>query len=100
MIPKLAWVNDLFSLVSQATAGDIKSVSIEEVADPLKKLVVFKLGREWSSKNYKPFQTLAHAFARANDCLLERIRRRPDAFVLEILIKRRLAPESRKNPLD
>ena len=99
MIPKLAWTTELLAVVNHATDGDIIGMDVEEPADPLKKLVVFRLSREWTGKNYRPFQTLAHGFAKANDCVLERIRARPGALVLEVLIKRRLGPRMEKNPL-
>lgn len=97
--PKLAWVPTLQTLVNHATEGDLVTWRIEEQADPLKKLVVFQLSKDWVPKNFKPFQTLAHAFAQANDCVLERIRARPGALVLEVLIKRRFGPKMQKNPL-
>lgn len=98
--PKLAWVPILQTVVNHATEGDLTSWHINEGVDPLKKLVVFNLSKGWVSKNFKPFQTLAHGFAAANDCVIHKIRYlTPRSLLLEVLIKRRFGPKMEKNPL-
>ena len=64
------------------------------------KLVVIDFGGVLAKGDYGLIQKLAHAFAKANDCVIERIRRRsPRVLVLETLTKRRLGPVHDKNPL-
>lgn len=73
--------------------------SMEDHVDPLKKLVTLELGEELGKGDYQPIQKMVHGFAKANDCVVERIRRRPKKLVLEVLIKTRLGPRMNKNPL-
>lgn len=70
-------------------------------ADPLKAFVKFDLHETLSGKDYHPFCNIAHGFAKANDCLLERVHRGEDgALTLEVLLKRRLGPTMKVvNPL-
>lgn len=77
------------------------SISFEvlETVDPLKKLVVLRLGEELGKGNYQPVQTICHAFAKENDCVLQRIRREPGKLILEVSTKTRLGPVMNKNPL-
>jgi hypothetical protein len=96
--PKLGWVEELRNSLALAMGSSI-SVAVEEPADPLKKLVVLTFGDKLLKGDYKPLQQMAHHFAKANNCVLERIRRRPGALVLEVLVKTRLGPVSDRNPL-
>ena len=98
MHPKLLWIEELRCSLALATGSSI-TASLEEHADPLKKLVVLTFGDRLLRGDYRPLQIMAQYFAKANDCVLERIRRRPNALVLEILVKRRLGPASSLNPL-
>jgi hypothetical protein len=96
--PKLGWVEELRSSLALAMGSSI-TVTIEEPADPLKKLVILTFGDRLLKGDYKPLQMMAQYFAKANNCVLERIRRRPGALVLEVLVKTRLGPVSAHNPL-
>ena len=98
MHPKLNWVEELRSSLALVMCSSV-TVTIEEPADPLKKLVVLTFGDRLLKGDYKPLQVMARHFAQANDCVLERIRRRPKALVLEVLVKTRLGPVSAHNPL-
>jgi hypothetical protein len=98
MHPKLAWIPGLQEALNGAMGISIVA-TVEDHVDPLKKLVVLTFSEEIRKGEYQPIQHLAQGFAKANDCVLERIRRRPKALVLEILTKRRLGPISDKNPL-
>jgi hypothetical protein len=96
--PKLAWVEELRNSLALAMGTSIVT-TVEDHVDPLKKLVVFTFGDKMMKGDYRPLQTMAQAFAKANDCVLERIRRRPNALVFEILVKTRFGPVMKKNPL-
>ena len=100
--PKLEWVEELRNSLALAMGSSIV-VSVEDNADPLKKMVVLTMGDKLLKGDYNPIQRMAHAFAKSNNCVLERIRRRPNALVLEILIKNLRTPvldrEPSKNPL-
>lgn len=99
MGPKLQWVHELTSSVGLAMACQV-TPSLEDHADPLKKLVVLTFADPMGKGDYQPLQRMVHGFARSNDCVVERIRRRgPKVLVLEVLIKNRLGPPARKNPL-
>lgn len=74
-------------------------VAYEDHVDPLKKLAVLKIRDPLKKGDYNAVQTMAHGFAKANDCVLERIRNREGALVLEVLIKVRLSPLRARNPL-
>lgn len=101
MGPKLQWVHELASSAGLGMACSI-TVTLEDHCDPLKKMVVLTFGDKLIKGDYAPLQKMAHWYAKANDCTLERIRRRPNALVLEILIKNRQRPTDKvmaKNPL-
>lgn len=97
MHPKLAWVPELQQTLSAAMG--LVTLTIEDHVDPLKKLVVIRLPDRLQKGEYNPIQNLVRGFAKANDCVVERIRRRSGDLVLEILTKRRLGPVRDKNPL-
>jgi hypothetical protein len=96
--PKLAWVSEFQNSLSGAMGVQVV-VTIEDHVDPLKKLVVLTFPQELRKGEYMPIQNLAHGFAKNNDCVLYRIRRRPNALVLEVLTKTRLGQVMKKNPL-
>jgi len=100
--PKLAWTEELRKALSLAMGVGMSS-SVRDHVDPLKKLVVIDLADELKKGDYAPIQKLAHGFAKANNVVLERIRREPRRIILEVLLKTRLAPvldpPSDKNPL-
>src|SRR4051812_39185231 len=98
MLPPLAWIQEFHASFNRA--ADITShYSVEDTANPLQKNIVFHLAEPLGGNSYMPFQSLAHAFAKANNCILERIYNQPDKLILVITIKRRLGAESKKNPL-
>jgi len=99
MSPRLLWIYTLQIIINQATEGDLRSFVIEDDVDPLKKHVVFTLSKGWCSKNYKPFQVIAHEFAKANECYIEKIRHPEGKLILDLCIKRRLGPPMNKNPM-
>ena len=99
MNPKLAWVNELVGSLSVAMGVGVL-VKIEDTVDPLKKLVLLDLGHNDLGKgDWNPIQNLIHGFAKANNCVIHKIRRQKGQLSLEILTKTRIGPESRKNPL-
>jgi hypothetical protein len=98
MIPPLVWVSEFHASFNRA--ADISShFTVEDTASPLVKHVVFHLSEPMGGNSYLPFQTLAHAFAKANNCVLERIYHQKDKLVLVLGIKRRLGAAQKKNPL-
>jgi hypothetical protein len=99
MSPKLAWINELVGSLSVATGIGVIA-RVEDTVDPLKKLVILDLGdSELGKGDWNPMQNLIHGFAKANDCVVHKIKRHKGQLSLEILTKSRLGPESRKNPL-
>jgi len=98
VLPSLAWVAEFHASFNRA--ADITSrFTIEDTVNPLIKNAVFHLSEPLEGKSYKPFQTLAHGFAKANNCILERIYNYPDRLVMVICLKRRFGPVQKKNPL-
>lgn len=97
--PRLAWVVELQACLNRATGGQIKNVRYEQSVDPLKVHVHLDLHEEWEGKSYKHLVVIAQAFAKANDCVLERILKGKEGLVLEILLKRRLGPVMCRNPM-
>lgn len=98
MLPALAWIPEFHASFNRA--AEISSTySIEDTVNPLVKNVTFHLSEPMEGKSYMPFQTLAHGFAKANNCVLERIYHRPDKLILVIVIKRRFGPAKKINPL-
>lgn len=98
MHPKLVWVGGLCSSLSTALGTGV-SHRIEDTVDPLKKLVELNLGEELGKGDYKPIQTMVHAFAKSNDVVVHRIYHEPKKLILEVLTKVRLGPVQNKNPL-
>ena len=99
MSPQLDWVHEFIASINRATGGQIKSVFPIVNADPLRIFLKLDLYENWSSKDYKPFCNLAHAFARANNCVLERVYVGDSNLTLEVVLKRRLGPSMKNNPL-
>lgn len=100
MTPRLGWLAELQASLNRALGGQIRSIEVQNTIDPLKKKVFFKLHEELSSGDYHPLCRLAHGFALANDCILERVHKTQDSLQLDVLLKRRLGPPMRKNPLE
>lgn len=74
-------------------------VTVLDHVDPIKKLVVLDLGASLGKGNYQPLQTITHAYAKANDCVVAAIRREGDRrLILETLIKTRLGPVKNNDP--
>ncbi len=97
MHPKLTWIGELQKTLALAGVGT--TAAFLDHVDPLKKLVVLELNEELRKGDYRPIQKLAHGFAKANDCILDRIRREPKKMILEILVKTRLGDVKNLNPL-
>lgn len=98
MHPKLAWVELLKGTLAEALGTSVVSAPRDHV-DPLKKLVVLDLGSPLSKGNYNPLQTMVHAYAKANDCVVAAIRREGTTrLVLEVLIKHRISKEMKNDP--
>ena len=98
MHPKLAWIEELNNSLGLALCTSF-SHAVHDTVDPLMKRVVLTMGSELEKGDYQPIQRMVHAFAKANDCVVHRIRREPKKLVLEVLTKTRLGEETRKNPL-
>lgn len=99
MTPQLSWVHELIASVNRATGGQIKSVYPITGADPLRVFLKLDLHENWAGKDYQPFCNLAHGFAKANNCVLERVHVGDSMMTLEVVLKRRIGPSMRKNPL-
>lgn len=98
MLPSLQWVPEFHASFNRA--ADITThYTIEDTVNPLIKRVIFHLSEPLKGENYHPFQTLAHGFAKANNCLLERVYNYPDKLVLVVGMRRRLGSPQKKNPL-
>lgn len=99
LTPRLAWVIELQASVNRATGGQFRDYTVICGADPLKAFVKFNLWEDITGNDYHPFCNLAHGFAKANDCLLERVHKGESSLTLEVLLKRRNGPPMRVNPL-
>lgn len=73
--------------------------TVEDHVDPLKKLVHLSLGTDLGKGDWNPVQRIIHAYAKANDCVIERIRKSPKKLVLEVLVKSRHGLPSKKDPM-
>jgi hypothetical protein len=99
MSPQLGWIHELVASINRATGGQIKSIYPITGADPLRIFMKLELYENWAGPDYQPFCNLAHAFARANNCVLERVHVSEASLTLEVILKRRLGPAMRNNPL-
>jgi hypothetical protein len=96
--PPLKWVGELHASFNRA-AECSPTYLVKDTVNPLIKEVIFFLSEPLGGKSYQPFQTLAHGFAKANDCIIERIYNHPQKLILVVVMKRRLGPDREKNPL-
>jgi hypothetical protein len=79
--------------------GGLLSCTAEPTVDPLKVHVVLQLRDELPKGCWNALQTLAHAYAGANDCLISKIKKRGKrSYVAEVLTKKRLGPEMTNDP--
>lgn len=94
----MLWVNGLQARLGSATDGGIR-VTVENTVNPLKKHLNIKCMDEIPGKDaWIAFQIISHAFAAANDCVIQTIRKvRPKEYRIELLIKNRLS-ESNLDP--
>ncbi len=97
MHPKLAWVGLLKNTISTILDTPI-NISYIDPVDPLKKIVVFDFVNEFSKNNYNPFQRIAHAYAKVNDCVIATIKIDDCKLIIEILIKNRLSERMGNDP--
>ena len=100
MHPKLVWTQQLATTLGTAMGTSVQVTVRDEPSDPLKKYVDLKFGDAISGKDYNPIQTLAHAFAKKNDCVVFRIRRIEGTLSLEVGTKTRLGRTMDKNPFE
>ena len=99
MHPKLLWTQKLASSLGLAMGTSVEVRVRDDEVDPLKKHVDLVLGDDLRKGDYNPVQTMVHAFAKMNDCIVYKIRRHPNTLLLEVLIKNRISPEMNRNPL-
>lgn len=73
---------------------------MESTIDPLKMHLVLRLRNKLKGKEcWNALQTLAHGYAGANDCMIQKIRRRGSkTYVAEVLIKYRGGPKMTNDP--
>jgi hypothetical protein len=86
----LLWVHLFQASMSSATDGGVAMQEVSTV-DPLKKIVIATFRDPIPNRTcWIAFQIIAHAFAAANDCVIQRIRKLEDKrYGLEILTKTR-----------
>ena len=97
---RLAWGPVLGACINAALDGGVRATFIEDTVDPLKKNLVIDLRDRLPNKDcWNAFQTLAHGYASANDCLIQKIRRRGNStYVAEVCIKYRGGPTMDNDP--
>ncbi len=98
MHPKLTWVTSLGNSLSFVLTTSVH-VLIQDTVDPLMKLIIVELGEDLGKSDFNPLQTIIHAFAKSNDCVIKKIKKEPKRLVIEILTKVRLGKTMDKNPL-
>ena len=99
MTVRLAWV-PLFGARIGSAMGEGVETSTVETVDPLKKIVRLKFQDAFPGSCWNQFQTLAHGYANANDCVVHRARKRGDRELeLEILIKKLGGLPKKKDPI-
>lgn len=62
-------------------------------------MITFHLTENLSVGDYLPLAEIARAFATANDCVLEKIKKSPMALTMTVGIKNRLGVSKKNNPL-
>ena len=97
--PQLLWVEELARSIERAT-GDVpvRFVTADTV-DPIKKHVILVLPLPLSKASTPHLKTLVRGFAGANGCVVETVRHTTSRVVCDVLIKRRVGPASKVNPL-
>lgn len=99
MTVRLAWVPLFIARVGSAMGEGVESSTTDSV-DPLKKTVSLKFQDDFPNSCWNPFQTLAHGYAEANDCVIHRARKRgKKELELEVLIKRLGGFPKKKDPI-
>ena len=99
MHPKLTWALRLATSLGDAMGCSV-SVTENGDVDPLKKFLHFTFGEPLGKGDYMPIQNMVHTFAKANDCVVHKIRKvHPKLLVLDVFTKTRLSPVHDKNPL-
>jgi hypothetical protein len=99
-IAQLAWAYVLAASLNRAMDGQIRQFSVVDDVDPLKMRLRFVMEGTIHADDYAPFTRLLYAFARANDCVLDKVRTTGGGvYEAGILIKRRLRKPSNKNPM-
>lgn len=80
--------------------GEGIETDVVDSVDPLKKLVRLKFQDDFPSSCWNPFQTLAHGYANANDCIVHRARKLGNKELeIEVLIKRLGGLPQTKDPI-
>ena len=99
MTVRLGWVPNFVARIGSAMGEGIESSTVDSV-DPLKKIIRLKFQDEFPGSCWNPFQTLAHGYAEANDCVIHRARKRgKKELELEVLIKRLGGLPKAKDPI-
>jgi hypothetical protein len=99
LISRLLWVEELARSIERATGDAPVRFAVADTVDPIKKHVILVLPLPLSVANTRPLKTLVRGFAEANDCVVETVRHTTSRVVCDVLIKRRVGPASRVNPL-
>lgn len=99
MTVRLAWVPLFAARVGSAMGEGVETSTVDSV-DPLKKIVRLKFQDDFPKSCWNPFQTLAHGYAKANDCEVYRLRKRgKKELEIEVLIKRLGGLPKNKDPI-
>ncbi len=94
----LSWVMLFQSRMSMACDGGVQ-MRMESTIDPLKKRIIVDFRDPIPGRSaWVGFQVIAHAFAAANDCAIQKITKKGEKqYCIEVLTKKRLA-DSSKDP--
>ena len=99
MSRRMAWAPLFGACINSALDGGVRSSSVEDTVDPLKKNLVVVLQDPLKKGCWNAYQILAHAYAGANDCMIYKIRRKgKNTYVAEVLIKKRAGPAMDNDP--
>lgn len=75
-------------------------MTVNSPVDPLMKLATFTFDSSFRGEGYNLVSRLLHAYARANNCYIKHFRSvGAGTYEAAILIKRRIGPISRVNPI-
>lgn len=97
MHPRLSWASLFENCLSSALDGGVR-VGIENHVDPLRKILWIFLAYPLPKGCWNSLQTLAHAYAIANDCMIKKITKIGErSYAVDLSMKSRVKSREMAN---